>query len=249
MQEFIKAFDSGSGIRDIPIVRGSVLFSSTQFPGWPAGVGILLASLVASSTASRTNNVVTITATAHGITTGSLYVGCRFYYPGSPSLAAGLYDSILSIPDANTITFSAAGADFAGESINSGNPWTSGTDLISVTIPGGLLKDRSSVTAKVYRFGDTTATNKTITIYYGGSALTSQNLTTSPFGDLRYSFRCMGTNKQIGPATTPDGNVSSVSPVVLTKDTTVDQTFTIRGIATTAGGFVGLFAASLEIKI
>ena len=249
MQEFIKAFDSGSGIRDIPIVRGSVPFLSTQFPGWPAGVGILLASLVASSTASRTNNVVTITATAHGITTGSLYVGYRFYYPGSPSLAAGLYDSILSIPDANTLTFSAPGVDFAGESINSGNPWTSGTDLISVTIPGGLLKDRSSVSAKVYRFGDTTANNKTIAIYYGGSALTSQNLTTSPFGDLRYSFRCMGTNKQIGQATTPDGNQSSISPVVLTKDTTVDQTFTIRGFATTAGVFVGLFAASLEIKI
>ena len=78
MQEFIRAFDSGGGIRDIPIVQGSVPFLSVPFPGWPAGTGILLASLVANSSASRTNNIVTITATAHGITTGSTYVGFRF---------------------------------------------------------------------------------------------------------------------------------------------------------------------------
>ena len=249
MQEFIRAFDSGGGIRDIPIVQGSVPFLSVPFPGWPAGTGILLASLVANSSASRTNNIVTITATAHGITTGSTYVGFRFYYPGSPSLAAGLYDSILSIPDANTLTFSAPGADFVGEPINSNNPWTSGTDLTSIVIPGGLLKDRSSVTAKIYRFGDITASNKALSIFYGGSGLTYQNLGSSSIGELRYSFRCMGLNKQISQASTYDGSVSTISPAVLTKDTTVDQVFTIRGYVTAAGGFVGLYAASLEIKI
>jgi len=249
MQEFIKAFDSGGGIRDIPIVQGSVPFLSVQFPGWPAGTGILLASLVANSSASRTNNVVTITATAHGITTGSTYVGFRFYYPGSSTLSAGLYDGILSIPDANTITFSAPGADFSSESINSGAAWTSGTDLVSLTIPGGLLKDRSTVTAKAFRFGDTSGNTKTIAIFYGGTSLTSHSLTASSFSDLRYTFRCMGSNKQVSQYSGADGFLSGISPVVLNKDTTVDQVFTIRGYVTAAGGFVGLYAASLEIKI
>ena len=117
-----------------------------RFPTWPANTGILLASLVANSTASRTSNVVTITATGHGITTGSTYVGFRFYYPGSASLTAGFYDSILTIPDANTITFSFSQLvrTSAASPVNSAaDAWTTATDMISTTIAGNTLKIRA----------------------------------------------------------------------------------------------------------
>ena len=113
MGSFVQVYTDGGGIREARVPddysgNGSQLFIF-RFPGFRKS---LLASLVINSTASRTSGIVTIAATAHGITTGTSFVGYRFYYPGSPSLAAGWYDSILTIPDANTITFSAIGEDF-----------------------------------------------------------------------------------------------------------------------------------------
>ena len=128
-----------------------------RFNDWPS-LGFLLASLVAGATAARTSGVVTVTATAHGITTGATYVGYRYFYPGSSSLAAGWYDSILTIPDANTLTFSAAGADFGSESVNGGAAYTSATDTISMIIPGNTLRDQSKLRIHHARSGGTTST-------------------------------------------------------------------------------------------
>ena len=245
MQEFIKFIDSGGGAREQIVDTGAVVPFYLKFPGWPAAAGILLASLVASSTASRSNGVVTITATAHGITTGSTFVGYRFYYPGSSSLAAGLYDSILSIPDANTITFSAAGADFSSESINSGAAWTSATDLTTMTIKGNLLKDLTRLVIRLGKIGSTGGGSKTVTELFGGSTLGAQTVTSSPISDTSTGFRCYGTNKQLAHSYS-DGTGGTLYQT-LTKDITVDQPLTIRGTISAAGEFLALIGAIVEI--
>lgn len=108
MGSFIHVYTDGGGIREARVPDDySGLGSQPFVVKFPDFRKSLLASLVVSSTAARTSDIVTVTATAHGITTGTTYVGFRFFYPGSPSLAAGWYDSIVSIPDANTITFNA----------------------------------------------------------------------------------------------------------------------------------------------
>ena len=218
-----------------------------RFPTWPANTGILLASLVASSTASRTSNVVTITATGHGITTGTTYVGFRFYYPGSASLTAGWYDSILSIPDANTITFSAAGADFGSESVNSAAAWTTATDLISTTIAGNTLRDGSRVALRSIRDGGTGAINKTLAVTYGGSVATSHIVSSSPRVDGALSFHCRGSAKQVGMGNAVEGNSSGTGMIVLTKDITADQAITVRGTVAAASDFIALWDAFMEI--
>ena len=245
MQEFIKFTDSGGGIREQIVDTGAVVPYYLRFPGWPSAAGILLGSLVASSTASRTNGVVTITATAHGITTGSVFVGFRFYYPGSPTLPAGLYDSILSIPDANTITFSAAGADFGSESINSGSAWTTLTDLITMTIKGNLLKDMGRVILKIGKLGSTGGGTKTVTEMFGGSMLGSQSVTSNPVSDTTTGFRCYGNNKQLAFSYS-DGTGGTIYQT-LTKDITVDQSLTIKGTVSAAGEFLALIGARVEI--
>ena len=245
MQEFIKFTDSGGGAREQVVDTGSVVPFYLKFPGWPAAAGILLGSLVASSTASRTSGVVTVTATAHGITTGSTFVGYRFYYPGSPTLAAGLYDSILSIPDANTITFSAAGADFSSESINSGTAWTTTTDLTTMTIKGNLLKDLSRVIIRIGKLGSTGGATKTVTETFGGSQLGVQTATSNSISDTSTGFRCYGTNKQLAFSYS-DGTGGTIYQT-LTKDITVDQSLTIRGTISAAGEFLALIGARVEI--
>ena len=217
-----------------------------RFPTWPANTGILLASLVANSTASRTSNVVTITATGHGITTGTTYVGFRFYYPGSASLAAGMYDSILSIPDANTVTFSAAGADFGSESINSGAAWTTATDLISMTIPGNALKDGSKVSVSMLRTGDTTATSKTASITFGGTVLGSVALGATPHSESKLGFSVVGTAKQFGVSSATEGGSGSTM-LSATKDVTVDQTLVLRGTVAAAASVIAYYRAHAEI--
>lgn len=226
--------------------RSQPVVQIKRFNNWPVAAGILLASLVVSSTASRTNGIVTVSATGHGITTGSTYVGFRFFYPGSPSLAAGLYDSILTIPDANTLTFSAPGADFGSESVNAGAAYTTATDLISMIIPGGTLRDQSKLSLCTLRTGSTAAINKTITLLFGGSNVNNATTNTSPGGELKQGFRCLGTNKQIAIATY-EGGVTASGIGTITKDITADQTLTIRGTVAAAGDYLAIWGATVEI--
>lgn len=216
-----------------------------KFPTWPANAGILLASLVASSTSSRTSNVVTISADAHGITTGTTYVGYRFYYPGSPSLVAGWYDSILSIPDANTITFTAQGVDFGSESINSGAAYTSYADIVSTILPGNTLRDGSSVTLFVARDGGIVA-SKYIQLSFGGTMAGNNSLDTKPKSIYKTSFTCIGNNKQYATQVNTD-NLSTAFLYPLSKDITTDLAVAVRGQVTVAGDFLVLNHAHLEI--
>ena len=222
---------------------GSLIY---RFPDWPVNAGFLLSSLVASSTAARTANVVTVTATGHGITTGTSYVGFRFYYPGSPSLVAGWYDSILSIPDANTITFSSSGSDFASESINGGAAWTTITDVTSVIIPGGSLRDQSRVSVWLARTGDITTTTKSNYITYGGSNVSFGLQTSSTSTTHRMSFICSGANIQRGPQIV-EGSGNNSSFITAIKDMSVDQILVMRSSLNAASAFIILYGAHVEI--
>jgi hypothetical protein len=222
---------------------GSLIY---RFPSWPANTGYLLASLVASSTASRTAGVVTVTATGHGVTTGTTYVGFRFYYPGSPSLVAGWYDSISTIPDANTITFSSNGPDFASESINSGSAWTTNTDVTSVIIPGGTLRDQSKVSVYVLRSGDNTSTTKALYIYFGGTYTSYWGAFSLAVGGGKLGFSCLGNDAIRGLAAV-EGGLTATAINSLTKNLLSDQTLLLRGALSAASAFLVLYGANLEI--
>ena len=217
-----------------------------RFNNWPS-LGFLLASLVAGATAARTSGVVTVTATAHGITTGATYVGYKYFYPGSSSLAAGWYDSILTIPDANTLTFSAAGADFGSESVNGGAAYTSTTDTISMIIPGNTLRDQSKLRIHHARSGGTIATIKSVQGWFGGSFVCGLNVWSAPNAEALISFRCYGTTKQIGSSAYSEGTLNSATFTTITKDITVDQTLLLRLSVSSPADFVILLAANVEI--
>ncbi len=245
MGSFIHAYTDGGGIRECRVPddfsgMGSVPFV-LKFPGFKK---CLLASLVASSTASRTSNIVTITATAHGITTGSTYVGFRFFYPGSPSLAAGWYDSIVSVPDANTITFNAPGTNFSSESVNAGAAYTTLTTINSLIIPAGMVKPNTRITANIFRSGDTTSVTKIIRNVFYNKQLGVGTQTTGPQCWHRMSIHC---DKTGGLAVANSDGAAATSLAAGTIDFSVDQTFSIAGSRSAASGFLVVFNASVEI--
>lgn len=214
-----------------------------RFPGFKKS---LLASLVANSTASRANGLVTVTATAHGITTGATYQGFRVFYPGSSNLAAGWYDSIVSIPDANTLTFSAPGPDFASESVNGAAAYTTLTSITDVIIPGGTLKPYSRITSNLFRSGDTTATTKNLRNLFGGQQLGLSSATTNPHGTHRLTVHIEDGPNRLYSVANQDGILSNTL-VNVPIPVNVDQTFGISGSVSAASGFLALHNAILEI--
>jgi hypothetical protein len=242
MGSFIHAYTDGGGIRECKVPddfsgMGSVPFV-LKFPGFKK---CLLASLVTSSTASRTSNIVTITATAHGITTGSTYVGFRFFYPGSPSLAAGWYDSIVSVPDANTITFNAPGTNFSSESVNAGAAYTTATQVSGAgIIPAGYLLDvTKSVSMAIPMGGGGTAATKTLKMTFNGVALLSSTATTACFGCRRSEIYSV-SNTQIGAFFSVQNGSSSSAPSV-TIDKTTDISVGVQLTISAAADFIVLY--------
>lgn len=247
MGSYIRVYTDGGGIRNCPVPDdysglGSQSFV-IRFPGFRKS---LLASLVANSTAVRTSGVVTITATAHGITTGSTYVGYRFFYSGSPNLTAGWYDSILSIPDANTITFSAPGADFTSESINSAAAYTTLTSVCVLTIPANTLKIGSRIVFRVLRSGDATSVTKSIRGIINGSQLGLATTTTAPNSYSSLSSGVVATDKTTSYAALDNNVAGSIANTAA--DWTIDQTIGLSASLSAASGFVTLDTASVEIS-
>ncbi|AEI70971.1 hypothetical protein [EBPR podovirus 3] len=244
MGSFMQVYTDGGGIREARVPddysgNGSQPFI-IKFPGFRKS---LLASLVTSSTASRTSDVVTIAATAHGVTTGSIYVGFRFFYPGSPSLAAGWYDSITDV-QTNTISFNAPGANFGSQSVNGAAIYTTLTSIIATTIPANTLRSSSKITSNLFRSGDTTATTKNLRNIFGGQQLGLSVANSTPHGTHRLSIY-FEDGSALSVAS-QDGVSSSFLPRVA-MDLSVDQTFGISGSVSAAAGFVALHNASLEI--
>ena len=138
---------------------------SFKFDGFTTGR--LVASLVAGSTATRVGLLVTVTATAHGIPSGT-YDGADFFFPGCPSLAAGWFNNFQYV-SANSITFtipsSTAGADFAGESVNGGFAYVTGTRACSLILPAKTMKVGSRATISLMASGSTSASTKYVRGY------------------------------------------------------------------------------------
>lgn len=215
---------------------------SMRFPGFSRS---LLASLVASSTAARTSNVVTVTATAHGITTGATFVGLNFFYPGSASLAAGWYGPIVSIPDANTITFTAAGANFSSESVNGGAAYTSLTDIASVLIHGEQMVADASISIFGYRGGDSTSTSKTLRLYLNGQNVHTQGLTTTPYVRFQATTVLLETGKALG--TSGFDNLSSATEYSASCPVGADATLLVKGSLSAASAFLCLLSLRVSI--
>lgn len=209
--------------------------SIIKFPGFKRS---LLASLVLTSTASRTSDIVTVTATAHGIPTGATYVGYRFFYPGSPSLAAGWYDSIVSIPDANTLTFNAPGADFGSESINGGAIYTTLTDVASVVIPANLIAADVNISAIGYRGGDTSSNAKSLRTYLNGLNVHTDSVTTTSFVRFMASavLADIGTGKAFGHG--GFDNLSSITEYSQNVPLGADTIFSVKVSLAAAGGYI-----------
>ena len=224
-----------------PVAGGLIRY--LRFPGFRKS---LLASLVTNSTASRANGLVTVAATSHGITTGATYQGFRFFYPGSPNLAAGWYDSIVSVPDANTLTFSAPGPDFANESINAGAAYTLITEMANITIPPGTLKPGSRLTTNFLRYGDSTSTTKSVRNVLQGTSIGASFATTSPSGWHRISSLCRSTTEFIGVSAN-DGALTPTISAVSVGNTSDERILGFSGQVNAAAAFVAVQDLSLEI--
>lgn len=214
-----------------------------RFPGFRKS---LLASLVANTTASRTDGLVTVAATAHGITTGATYVGFRFFYPGSANLAAGWYDSIVEVANANTLTFTAPGPDFASESVNGAAAYTTLTAITSVVIPGGTIRPYSRITSNLFRSGDTTPTTKNIRNVFAGSQVGLSTAYERSTGTHRMTVNIEGDPDRIAATSAQDGTLFGAL-ALSAASMRADQVFGLSGNVTAAAGFLALHNATLEI--
>lgn len=206
----------------------------------------LLASLVASSTAACTSGVVTVTATAHGIP-ATTFDGMEFYYPGSPSLAAGFYGSF-SRTGANTVTFSAPlSADFGSESVNAGALFSSEVTMASITIPGGVIVPPDMVLARLFRFGDGLSQSKTFRLKIGSTTVCQHAVSTSAAnGSCGMAFVSQAVNKHTGIAQLD--NFLTGTTYTATDDATMPLVVSITAQLAAASQYVAIASAKLRIE-
>ena len=198
----------------------------------------LLSALVASSTASCTSGVVTVAATAHGISSNAAFTGCEFYYPGSPSLAAGWYPNYARI-GVDSISFSAPGvANFASESVNSGNAFVDEVTVASVTIPANILVPSTYVEIPFFRASGSAAGTKTHKLKIGSSAIvTIANTSTSlVMGLSSLGFVVSAPGKAVGHVSQIGTLAGTATPV--TFDPSVAQTISITHQVSAATLFI-----------
>lgn len=247
MGSFIQVYTDGGGIREARVPddysgNGSQPFM-LKFPGFRRS---LLASLVASSTASRTSDVVTIAATAHGITTGANYIGFRFFYPGSPSLAAGWYDSVTDV-QTNTISFSAPGANFGSESVNAAATYTTETTVWSGTLPANTLTKGSEMLHRALKSCTSSAGNHFLKCKIGaGNIFHSANPANSSANawSVGYVTFFETTRAAMVSGSMASGN-STIN--ITTIDSEVDQPLSITLQLSVASEFITIISSTFEV--
>ena len=247
MGSFMQVYTDGGGIREARVPddysgNGSQPFI-LKFPGFRKS---LLASLVTSSTASRTSGVVTITATAHGVTTGSTYVGFRFFYPGSPSLAAGWYDSITDV-QTNTISFNAPGANFGSESVNGAAIYTTETTVWSSTLPANTLTNGSEMLHRALKSCTNSANNHYLKCKIGvGNTFHSAIPVASAANawSVGYVTFFDTTKAAMVSGSMASGNASMS---IVTMDSRVDQPLFITLQLSAASEFITIISSTFEV--
>jgi len=242
MGSFMQVYTDGGGIREARVPddysgNGSQPFI-LKFPGFRRS---LLASLVANSTASRTSDIVTITAPAHGIPTGATYVGFRFFYPGSAGLAAGWYDSITDV-QTNTISFNAPGADFGSQSVNGAAAYTTQTFFPGfAVVPANFITDLSVISIVSNMGGGTTAATKTWRPAINGNTLSGISGNSYAFS-VREALLTVITPTTVGMFAVGT-NLNGV--VQGTFDRTTESTITVAGTVSAAADFIVCFTAPM----
>lgn len=218
--------DNGGGIYSRPVPENFLDFGAFPYAISPLNfVRSIVASLVVSTTAARASNVVTITATAHGVP--NTYNGFRFYYPGSPTLTAGWVDNI-TVVDANTITFPSVGANFSSESVNAGAAYVTATNIPGgILIPAGMMADTTVGRLAVNCASLNTAATKTIRpLISGGSFIApGQTATTFPCLSREWDLSMLNSTQLVGNSV----NVGSSSlPSIISFNSLVDNLITLQ---------------------
>lgn len=250
MGSFMQVYTDGGGIREARVPDdysglGSQSFV-VKFPGFRKS---LLASLVASSTASRTSDIVTVTATAHGIPTGTTYVGFRFFYPGSAGLTAGWYDSIVSIPDANTITFNAPGVNFGSQSVNGGAVYTTETMAWSGTLSANTVASGSELFHRTFKTCTNSANSHLLKSKIGaaGNIMHFANPATSVGNSwsVGYCVFLEGSKAAMVSGSMASGN-SGAS--IVTLDPTIDQPLSLTLQLSASAEFIAVWVSNWEVQ-
>ena len=190
----------------------------------------IVASLIAGAAASRTGNVITVTAAAHGIPASTLD-GYRFYYPGSANILAG-WKTGFSRTGVDTITcIDDVSGSVSSEVVNSGAVWNTATRISGIVIPGGLMGPRGTCEVKATRSGGTTAASKTISYNLAGTQIMrTPGQAGTPSGVIRNTFSNIGAeNKQVGYIVQDGTPGSSAGNIYATVDMSTDQLLDVWG--------------------
>lgn len=196
----------------------------------------LIPSLVNSSTASRNGNVISVSATGHGIP-ASKFDGQRIYFPGSANIVAGWKSNFKrTSADAFTCVDSVSGT-VASESVNSALAMTDPVRVAGAIIPAGSIGATGRFKSRHASLAGATAAIKSV--YY---TLAGQKIMQSPSanGVIEQSFAAQGsTAKQIGMSGTSAALNTSVD---MTKDQRIDLYVQISA----AADYVHISNASAE---
>lgn len=222
----------------MPVGKGAI-----PFPGFAPS---LLASLVASSTADCASGVVTVTATAHGII-ATAFDGFEFYYPGSPSLAAGWYANFART-GADTCTFSAPlAADFTSESINSGAALVDEITVASIVLPANTMKPGDIVRTMFACNQDATSNNRTQRIRIGSTLMGAVGVASSSSSSIgSLAFSVISTNKQFGVASRE--HAANSTEVYGAENILTSLTVSLTNQLAAAGCYSGFSSLKLEIQ-
>lgn len=234
--------DDGGGIYSRPVPENFLNFGAFPYAISPLNfVRSIVASLVTSTTAARASNVVTITATAHGVP--NTYNGFRFYYPGSPTLAAGWVDNI-TVVDANTITFPSIGANFSSESVNAGAAYVTATNISTpFMIPAGMITDSSQGRIIVSVASLNTAATKTLRPFLGATGFgPAQTGTTFHCSSKEWDFGMLNATQLVPQIQAPNNGGSSSLGSILTFNPAADNLVTLQLTVSAAQDFIAIIS-------
>ncbi len=222
----------------MPVGRGAIPF--------PNFAPRLLASLVASSTAACTSGVVTVTATAHGIT-ATIFDGMQFYYPGSPSLAAGWY-SAFARTSVDEVTFSAPGAaNFTSESINAGSAFTSEVTFFSATLSPNALSVGNILSIRLFRSNDAVSSTHLTNAKAAGNIFSRSSVATpSSQGAFSLSGAVLNSTTIRGVSSTE--NVLGSSALSAAIDINSSMEISLTNSVAAAGMFICIPSATIRIE-
>lgn len=180
----------------------------------------ILASLVAGATYGQSGNLVTVTATAHGLPTGR--DGYRIFWPGSAAIPAGWYDGFAYV-DENSFTFQNPTPQTveAGATLTGPLPYTVSTTLASIDLSAGALGKNGRLSAIITAGGDLTAGKKETRLAINGSGIAAAFHFAT--GYSTYSLTVVNANsyvKQIG-VSAQDGTGTGTPSSVATQDTSI----------------------------